>query len=82
MCGSRIIALHLNDNDTLTDQHKIPKTGTINWDDVLSALDEVGYRGTYNMELNLSTISKNLIVETGEFAVKVMRNMLFERYGE
>lgn len=82
MCGNRIIALHLNDNDTLTDQHKIPKTGTINWEDVLSALDEVGYTGTYNMELNLGTISQNLIVETGEFAVKVMRNMLYERYGE
>lgn len=82
MCGSRIVALHLNDNDTLTDQHKIPKTGTINWEDVLSALDEVGYAGTYNMELNLGTISKNLIIETGEFAVKVMKNMLYEMYGE
>lgn len=82
MCGNRIIALHLNDNDTLTDQHKIPGTGTIDWNDVLCALDEVGYKGNFNMELNLSTISKNLIEETGAFAIKVMRNMLRERYGE
>lgn len=82
MCGGKIIALHLNDNDTFKDQHKIPGTGTIDWNDVFCALDEVGYSGTYNMELNLGTISKGLIVETGEFAIKVMRNMLRERYGE
>lgn len=81
MCGKNLIALHLNDNDTVTDQHKIPKTGTINWDDVFDALDEVGYTGNYNMEVSLGTISKNLLVETGDFAVKVMRNMLRERYG-
>ena len=82
MCGKNLIALHLNDNDTFTDQHKIPKTGTIDWDDVFDALDEIGYTGNYNMEVSLGTISKNLLIETGDFAVKVMKNMLRERYGE
>ena len=82
MCGKNLIALHLNDNDTVMDQHKIPKTGTIDWNDVFNALDEIGYKGNYNMELNLKTISAGLMVETGEFAVKVMRNMLNEHYGE
>ncbi len=82
MCGKNLIALHLNDNDTITDQHKIPKTGTIDWNDVFAALDEIGYTGNYNMELSLNTISNNLLIETGDFAVKVMRNMLKERYGE
>ncbi len=82
MCGKNLIALHLNDNDTLTDQHKIPGTGTIDWNDVFDALDEIGYCGNYNMEVSLGTISNNLLIETGEFAVKVMRNMLKERYGE
>ncbi|MFQ8952578.1 MAG: sugar phosphate isomerase/epimerase family protein [Oscillospiraceae bacterium] len=71
-----------NDNDTLTDQHKIPKTGCIDWNGVMDALDEIGYGGIYNMELNLRHFGDNFLIETAEFAVKVMRNMLTERYGK
>lgn len=79
--GSDVTVLHLNDNDTFVDQHKIPMTGTIDWNDVFNALDEIGYNGVYNMELNLRHFGKNFIVETAEFAVKVMKNILTERYG-
>lgn len=51
--GSKITVLHLNDNDTLKDQHKIPMTGVIDWNEVFNALDEINYDGVYNMELNL-----------------------------
>lgn len=74
--------LHLNDNDTFEDQHKIPGMGIIDWDDIFSALDEIGYKGVYNMELNLYHYGKNFVVEVAEFAVKVMHHMLKERYGE
>lgn len=80
--GPNVSALHLNDNDTLTDQHKIPMTGTINWRDVFDALDEVNYQGNYNMELNLVHFGKKFAVETAAFAVKVMRFLLDERYGK
>ncbi len=83
MLGSEISVLHLNDNDKITDQHKIPLTGTIDWDDVFDALDEVGYNGVYNMELNLGKIGgQGLEAETAEYAVRVMRNILKRRYGE
>ncbi len=83
MLGSDIKVLHLNDNDTLTDQHKIPLTGCIDWDDVFNALDEIGYDGVYNMELNLGVIGgKGLEIESADYAVKVMRNFLKNRYGE
>ena len=76
-----ITVLHLNDNDTLTDQHKMPLSGTINWEDVFSALDEVGYDGVYNMELALGFYGEHVCIDTGAFAVKVLRNYLRKRYG-
>ncbi len=77
--GSEVTALHLNDNDTLTDQHKMPLSGCIDWNDVLDALDEIGYDGIYNMELNLRHFGEELKVEYAEFAIKVMRNLLDKR---
>lgn len=78
--GSDIDVLHLNDNDTLTDQHKIPMTGTIDWNDVFDALDEVGYKGVYNMEIKLAHFGDDFMVEHAEFAVKLMKQMLKKRY--
>ena len=49
--------------------------------EVLS-LDDIGYNGVYNMELALNFYGKELIVETAEFAIKVLRNYLNKRYGE
>ena len=46
---------------------------------VLDALDEIGYNGIYNMELNLSHFGKELQVEYAEFSIKVMRNLLNKR---
>lgn len=80
MLGEHICALHLNDNDTLVDQHKIPMTGCIDWNDVLNALDEVNYQGYYNMELNLNHFGTDMKVETAAFAVKVLRNLLKTHY--
>lgn len=74
--GSNVKCLHLNDNNTLTDQHKPPKTGDINWDEVMSALNEIGYDGVYNLELNLQHFGKGYEIETAEFSVKLMKYML------
>ncbi|MBO5454464.1 MAG: sugar phosphate isomerase/epimerase [Clostridia bacterium] len=81
MLGDKISVLHLHDNDTFTDQHKIPMTGCIDWNDVFDALDEIGFEGYYNLELFLHHFGQNFKKETAEFAIKVMRNMLDTRYG-
>ena len=80
--GKNIVCLHLNDNDTLTDQHKIPAMGTIDWNDVFDALDEIDYNGYYNMELNLATYGLGFVEETSAFAIKMMNNLLRNKYGE
>ena len=79
--GSEITALHLNDNDTLTDQHKMPFSGSMDWNDIFDALDEIGYNGIYNMELNLNFYGSEVIVDYTAFAIKVLRNFLKKHYG-
>ncbi len=51
--GNRIQMLHLHDNNGCSDQHGIPGYGSINWPAVFQALDEIGYNGFYNFELEL-----------------------------
>lgn len=82
MLGGSIKVLHLHDNNTFTDQHKIPLTGSIDWNDVFDALDEIGYKGIYNMEVALYCFGEGIEVETAEYAVKVMRNFLNKRYAD
>ncbi len=76
--GDRVQCLHLNDNNGLTDQHKVPLSGTVDWQDVLAALQEIGYAGDYNMELNLRFFGKQPATMDAyeRFAVQVMREML------
>lgn len=48
--GSRVKALHVNDNGYFKDNHWIPYQGLIDWDDVLDALCEVNYSGDFTFE--------------------------------
>lgn len=79
--GSAIEVLHLHDNNTLTDQHKPPMTGSIDWTDVMKALEEIGYRGYYNMEISLGCFGREIAVDTAAFSVKIMKNLLNTAYG-
>jgi sugar phosphate isomerase/epimerase len=79
--GGLVKVLHLHDNNGIKDQHKMPRTGDLDWNDILSALSEVGYDGYYNMENVLLHFGKELISESAEFSVKVMRNLLKDHEG-
>lgn len=48
--GSRLKALHINDNDFRSDGHLIPFQGKIDWEDVMKALAEADYQGDFTFE--------------------------------
>ena len=51
MAGERLITTHIQDNLGERDDHMPPWDGTIDWDDVVAALAEVGYAGCVQLEL-------------------------------
>jgi len=79
MMGDAVVCLHMHDNDGYSDQHRLPYIGTIDWEDTLNALDEIGYKGVYNLEIKSNLFGNDLSVETAEFAVKLMKRMLRRR---
>ncbi len=48
--GSRVEALHLHDNDLRHDSHQLPFTMRIDFDPIVDALAEIGYRGYLTLE--------------------------------
>jgi len=48
--GGRLGALHVHDNDGISDRHVLPGEGRANWESILQALSDVGYRGDFTFE--------------------------------
>ncbi|MBQ6947332.1 MAG: sugar phosphate isomerase/epimerase, partial [Clostridia bacterium] len=48
--GTRIKALHIHDNDGAADSHLAPYAGNVPWEDFLSAMKAIGYKGILNFE--------------------------------
>lgn len=62
--GSSVTLLHLHDNNGASDQHLPPLTygrGGVKWNEVFEALDEIGYNGVYNFEIQLKRYGKVLV---------------------
>ena len=50
--GEHLITLHLHDNHGEQDEHLLPGRGTVDWDGVVGALDEIEYPGVFMYELS------------------------------
>ena len=62
----KIMAVHLHDNDSTADQHRIPFDGTIAWDEVMRGLAASTFNGTLALEVerDRSVLYHNMPVET------------------
>lgn len=49
--GDRLIATHVHDNHGSRDEHIEPMRGTIDWEDGIAALHEIGWDGIFNLEI-------------------------------
>lgn len=56
LVGRRLALVHIHDNDGMTDSHRLPGEGTIDWDDAMAGLRAVGYNGFFDMELKTSDL--------------------------
>jgi len=52
--GSRLKALHIQDNNAQTDQHLLPFYGSIKWKQIMNTLREIEYAGDFTFEAHSS----------------------------
>lgn len=52
-CADRILCIHLHDNDGSGDQHKVPFSGTVDWQTLTSIIARSSYRKCVNMEIGI-----------------------------
>ena len=57
--GKELYAIHYNDNRGTRDEHLLPYFGTMNHDEVICALRDVGFEGYFTLECSSSLIQKN-----------------------
>jgi len=50
-CGPYLWATHISDNDGKGDQHLLPYGGTLDWEEIVAALYDIGYNGLWNLEI-------------------------------
>ncbi len=58
--GSKLMALHLHDNDGSDDQHLLPGEGAIEWGAIRKKLRQTGYSGAIALEVESSTSMHDL----------------------
>lgn len=80
--GDKVKALHLHDNLQGFDEHCLPLNGFVDFFDLFRALDEVGYDGVYNLEVNFNMFGPGFLEETATFAVRLLRRMLDHHEGK
>jgi sugar phosphate isomerase/epimerase len=64
--GHWLKSLHINDNNGIKDLHAAPGSGIIQWDQVYQALQDIGYKGIFMLEVE----GQNPIEQTIQTAIE------------
>ncbi len=73
--GDRLHVLHIHDNFNWYDEHTLPFTGTVNWEDFAKALVEIGYKGNLNLEWRTGLFPDDYVIEAEKFAFKTLKRL-------
>lgn len=73
--GPRLIATHIADNHGTSDEHYMPYFGTIPWEEVTAALDDIDYKGymTYEIMFFMRHLPEALQEDVGRLSYRVLR---------
>ena len=74
--GNRLKVIHVNDNTGYDDDHILPFTGNINWNEAIEALSDVGFTGLFNYEINTNRVPSSLRKSFAEYLVCAANEML------
>lgn len=77
--GKNISVTHIHDNDIFSDSHNLPGFGKIDWAESMRALEEIGYEGVFNLEINLyerfGKYSPDVMDDAAKLALKIMKQI-------
>ncbi len=68
--GSRLQALHIHDNDRWHDLHRIPFSMAFDWEEIVKALHDIGYKGEFTLEADQHLSSNGYTAENVEQGIK------------
>ena len=55
--GNHLTTIHVHDNNGRNDEHMMPYTGTMNFDELMCGLIDSGYKGYFTLEATLSLMN-------------------------
>lgn len=78
--GSKLQVLHIHDNYGTMDNHNPPYFGNIDWQDVLHALRDIDYQGTFNYEVNLTALPEAGRDDLARYLISVGKQMIHDYF--
>ena len=78
MSSNTLKALHVQDNDYVSDRHTVPYLGELNWTAIMQSLKRIEYAGDLTFEIfnYLKRFPDELIPEALRFAASVGRYLI------